>query len=220
MIHIIPAAGPDFVSRDKLVKLAADFDGSPLIDKTLLNRSWRKPDDKYIFIFQNNNVTRAYFNELKHSFENVECIFLSTLSNGAADTVLAGLSITDPNTTICIDLADIIIKDNIERAEIQNLLSSHEAVALTFDSQDDIYSYLKFNINEFILAKEKVVISNNASAGIYFYRNKSILLSAMSKILDIKEFMVREMNFVCPLYNGCKTVAQKEISHVIDVKNV
>lgn len=220
MIHIIPAAGPDFVLREKLVKLAVDFDGSSLIDKTLLNRAWRKPDDKYIFIFQDNNTTRAYFDELKLSFENVESIFLSTLTNGAADTVLAGLSIANPDTVICLDLADIIIKDNIERVDIINILDSHEALALTFESQNDSYSYLKFNEDKFVEAREKQVISKDASAGVYFYRDKRMLLHAMSKILDNPEFMFGDMNYVCPIFNGCLSVAKKPVNEIFDVKDL
>ena len=50
-------------------------------------------------------------------------------------------------------------------------LRHDEIIALTFESQAEVYSYLKQGTtNEIIPAKEKVVISENASAGTYIFK--------------------------------------------------
>ena len=218
MIHIIPAAGPDFIDENGNVKFDRNVNNKSLISQTILKRTWRAKNDNYIFVFQDSNITRAYAKKLENHLPRVNSVFLPTQTNGAADTVLAALSVAVPNMGICIDLADIIIEDKIERTSVINSLAYNEALCLTFESHDERYSYLEFDGKSFIRAKEKIVISNNASAGVYFFKDKNFLLSAMSKVLDNKEYQYNGLNFICPLFNGLNYVDKLAVKNVFGIK--
>lgn len=218
MIHIIPAAGPDFIDENGNIKFDRNVNNKSLISQTILKRTWRAKNDNYIFVFQDSNITREYSKKLENHLPRVNSVFLPKRTNGAADTVLAALSVAVPNMRICIDLADIIIEDKIERTSIINSLTCNEALCLTFESYDERYSYLEFDGKSFIRAKEKIVISNNASAGVYFFKNKNFLLSAMSKVLDNKEYQYNGLNFICPLFNGLTCVDKLAVKNVFDIK--
>lgn len=218
MIHLVPAAGPDFVSDDGSIKWEQSILDKTLIENTLLSRSWRNYNDKYIFILRDLPIIRKYAENLKSKFYNTHFVFLSNFTAGAADTILSGLGLVDPNEPICIDLADIIIEDQLDRVQISRCLLENEGLALTFEASDPRYSYLNFKNGRFIQAKEKEVISNSASAGVYFHRNRNTLLKAMTFTLDKKIYQYNNRNYVCPIFNGCHGVTQILVNKILDIK--
>ena len=219
MIHIIPAAGSDFVDAEGGVKFDRKVGDASLLELTVLNRSWCSPEDEYIFVFQKSTHTELFSKKLTKILPQAKFVFLTNNTNGAASTVLAGLSLVDKTDTICVDLSDIIVAETITRATVNETMQSSDALALTFQSDSKQYSYLEFSDDSFVRSREKCVISDNASAGIYFFKNRNTLLTALSQTLDYFNYMHAGLNFVCPALNGLEKVKKIPLTYIIDIKD-
>ena len=220
MIHIIPAAGPDFIDENNTVKFEKKIRNITLFHHTILSRAWRKDGDCYIFVFYDHAETRRFARELISCFNNIKCMFINHYTNGAADTVLSACGLVEPNSPICVDLGDIIIHDKIGQAEIFSQLKKNDATVLTFESLDPKYSYVKVNKEKIVLAKEKIVISNRASAGVYFFKNRKTLLQSMYECLDDKKYTLEGINFVCPLVNAFSDASEIQVKRTEDIKDL
>lgn len=205
MIHIIPAAGPDFVSDTGTVKLERCVGDDTLIDLTLLNRPWRRSDDKYIFVFLDLERNRIFFEALKKQLTDCEAIFLSTHTAGAACSTLSASSLMPDSEVVCVDLGDVIVNDDkISSDLIYNELILNNSVVLTFESQNKKYSYFALNKDGSVKVREKQVISSIASAGVYFFKSRNFLLEAFSRNMGKVKLMYNNLNYIAPMLNNTK----------------
>ena len=227
MIVIVPLAGPDMIVNDTYLKCQKDFNGQPLIQYMLNSRAWSFEVRKYIFVFTDHTVARTFYSQhLKIWFPNSEAVYLSNFTNGAASSCLAALSLVkDKGENIIIDFAYIYF--DCDRTEFLKLVRDDtiSAFAPTFMSNLDIYSYLKFDIhNNFISAREKQVISNDASVAVYYFRNTSCYIKALIWLHEEgSDFTYNNLNFVCPLLNGVHAnggeIRKLAAYNVLDPKN-
>ena len=223
---IVPLAGPDFIRSDGSVKALIPYRGKPLLKYILDSRPWSSLVTNYSFIMLDSFKTRNLVEQhLKDWYPNSSFTFLSSFTRGAALSALAGIStIQDFSKPVIIDLADIyyVCCDNVE--ELLNNLQKVGAIAFTFNSSNSAYSYLKCDSNgSFLEAAEKSVISNNASAGTYVFKNCSILLSAISHALQNEKTQTyNKLFYVCPLFNGVhaqnEKVILRQVTSVDDIK--
>ena len=125
---------------------------------------------------------------------------------------------------ILVDLADIIYETDANPQEILKSKDEIGAVAFTFSSTSSEYSYLSFDKDKkFIEAREKVVISDHASAGTYVFKNYAVYLLCLSWYLSIgKKYKYNDLFFVCPLLNAIRhnnlEVMNYKVKKVFDVK--
>lgn len=222
---IVPLAGPDFIDKNGKSKAEIILDSDPLLLSVLSTRPWydEGSSDKFIFVLFDSHHTRSFSKRcLLNWFPNCKTIFLSEYTRGAALSSLSALSlIKDFNKPIIVDLADISYEYNCKNLnfEAENL----GAIALTFISNNKDYSYLSFDeLGSFVVAKEKEVISENASAGTYIFRNFSILAQSIGLAVDDeKNQTFNDLFYVCPLFNKVKELGYKVISHQVDnVKDI
>jgi len=227
---IVPLAGPDFIKGNYTTK--ADYEiteGYPLLKFTLDQRSWFQngyvTDHDLVFILYDTPITRSFVSSrLKVWYPNATVTFIGAYTKGAALSALAGLTsvhdlISEP---ICIDLADISYKDNLNVKEKILDKPNIGALALVFKSNKPFYSYLKLDKESWVCeAREKEVISNTASAGTYFFRSGLTYFSALSHCLENANlYEYNGFQFVCPLLNGViynkKKVAIAKVNNVKD----
>ena len=226
MIVIVPLAGPDMILDNNSLKCQWLFRGEPFIKYILDSRAWCSAVDRYIFIFHDHVVTRAFYSEyLKIVYPNSGAVFLTDYTNGAATSCLSALSlITDASDSIIIDFADIYFE--CVKSDFFDLLKDDavNSAALTFKSDLDIYSYLKFNSNGiFEVSIEKKVISNCASAAVYYFDSVVRYIDALSWVVKNKEdYMHNDLFYVCPLLNGVNAnggnVRKLNVSNIWDPK--
>jgi hypothetical protein len=224
MKSIIPLAGPDFIISNN-VKALTPFNDGFLLKEILDSRPWRKDlsNEDYIFILQNDpssiNFSNSYLNEW---FPDSRKVFLSDFTRGAAMSCLAGISLLpDFNEVIILDLADIYYESDIDL--LRAMGNETHGLVLTFKSSEQQYSYFKFDEGDFIKAAEKQVISDDASAGTYIFKNISLLLSSLSwSISNPNKILFNDLLYVAPVFNGLinmsKKVMKYEVSNVIDLK--
>lgn len=229
---IVPLAGPDFVFEDGSVK--AEFEvkpDTPLLKWVLDNRSWYRsgyvvPSD-FIFVMYDCPGTRNFSStKLKKWYPGCKVIFISHYTKGAALSALVGVSTIEQlsEEAICIDLADIYYDENVD---IDSILVDNEhvgALALIFKHDNPQYSYLELDDDGYaISAREKIVISDNASAGTYFFKNALTYMEALSHcIANASQYEHNGLQFVCPVYNGVVhkqlKVAVENVTNVQDIK--
>lgn len=226
MIVIVPLAGPDMIVDNKFLKCQRLFKGEPIIKYILDSRVWHAEVDKYIFIFYDHILSRTFYSEyLKSWYSNSDAVFLTNYTNGAAISCLSAFSlVADDAENIIIDFADIHFE--CEKSDFFGLLDDDavNSAALTFTSALDIYSYLKFNCDgDFETSIEKKVISDVASAAVYYFDSLLCYVDALSWVVKNKEdYMYNDLFYVCPVLNGVHAnggnVRQVVVTNVWDPK--
>ena len=203
---IVPLAGPDYFSSKVAKGLERSIFGEFQLKHILETRPWSKENKlKYSFILHDSNESRSFAkNYLSNWFDNTSYVFLSDYTDGAAFSAISAISFygVNLNCPLIIDLADIYFESD-SKPDFSGEFSSCSFIGYSFKSQSPLYSYFKTANNEIIETLEKNVISENASAGVYAYKNASLFLEGFSEILkNPKPFLYKDMLFVAPLTNG------------------
>lgn len=206
---VTPLAGPDFVSADGRLKALIETEDGPLLRSVLTSRAWRgaAPADAHSFILFDRPETRRFVEtHLADWFPEARVSFLSAYTQGAAFSALVGVAgLDDADTPIVVDLADVAFRsDFADPSEPFRTRPDVGGVALTFESDHPAYSYLRRDdAGAVVEAAEKRVISNEASAGVYVFRNAAVYLRALAHAIDHAETQTHKgLFFVCPLFNG------------------
>lgn len=225
---IVPLAGPDFELTDGTTRAERVVEGTPLLRLALESRSWWRSGtttaNDLVFILRDTPTSRKFADQqLLKWYPGSKTVFLSSFTGGAALTALAGLSLTDDGSPLCIDLADILFDDEadpVTRFQDERL----GGLLLTFASSNPAYSYAEIGADGFVLrTAEKQVISDQASAGVYFFRDAATLLRAIGHSIQHRASLAfNGLLYVCPLYNGViadgASVATVDVRQVRDIK--
>lgn len=227
---VVPLAGPDFVAADGRLKALADIGtAEPFLHAALKQRPWAKnaaPTD-YAFVLHDRDETRAFAaNHLQSWFPGCGVVFLSHFTAGAAFSSLAGAAIQmgADERPMVLDLADILYASDVDPALHFARNPGDGGLALTFQSTNPIYSYLRKDARGVVVeVAEKKVISSEASAGTYAFRSGPVLLRALAHALENAATQThRNLFFVCPLFNGVLAqslaVATETVHDVRDMK--
>lgn len=210
LIGLIPLAGPHFDGPDGVTKAERPFQGIPLLRRVLETRPWWRsgqlvPED-LIFILRDTACSRRFHETtLRKWYPKARVLFLSHLSQGAALSTLAGVGcITDFTKPMAVDLCDIAIEGDIDPCALFSTSPFLGGAAVTFTSNLPRYSYLLLDSSgNMVAAREKQVISEHASAGVYFFRSSAVFLRALAHSLDhASDLAFRDHIFVCPTLNG------------------
>lgn len=225
---VVPLAGPDFILSNGSVKALIDLDGEPLLTRALNSRSWAKSVDSgnMHFVLKKHEVTERFAEDyLSKWYPGCKTVFISDYTRGAALSCIAGLSMLQaPDAPLILDLADILYCENTDPVAMFRDRTDLGGIALTFESSEPVYSYLRRDSDGRVVeAAEKRVISNEASAGTYMFRNLATYLRAVAHSLDNAEAVTfRNLFFVCPVFNGVidqgLRVETVEVSDVRDIK--
>jgi len=222
---IVPLAGPDFVSPHGAIKALYKIHGRPLLQYALESRPWSKSISNYTFVLHDCEEARIFASDyLNRWYDECSIVYISKFSKGAAISSLAGISLTKEfDQPIVIDLADIIYRSD---ASIEAILSSNSdigGVALSFQSNNPQYSYLRCaDDNKVIESAEKRLISDQASAGTYIFRDSVIFLRAVAHALENHLDQTHNgLFYVCPLFNGVLAQGKEVILEpVFDIQDI
>ena len=220
---LVPLASPCYCT-DSFIKGLLPSPHDPLLFTALKSRPWSNHRSVcYTFILLDNAISRDFYKQyILDWFPNSKAVFLSEPTNGAALSVVSGISLSKINSTepIIIDLADFTFSCDREFS-IEGL--SQAAYAFTFISDQPNYSYFTSNAsNKILMAAEKKVISSKASVGVYFFQSSALYLSLVSMaLLKPTKFTYKDMLYVSPLFNLLeKNQFLQSDGYLIDVYNV
>jgi hypothetical protein len=222
---VIPLAGPDFYTAKFGIRPLYPIGDKSLIEYVLSSRPWYlevlEGGSQIIFVLREEEPhTKKMLTFIKDKFPYANTIVLGNLSAGSLMSALAGVALSrQQNMPVIIDLADIVfdMKWHPELYFDTNL--DVDAVAPYFSSNDPKFSYFKLDGIRVIMAREKQVISRNASAGVYVFRDVASYLKATIYCLNNPEICkVGSDFFVCPSLNGL--IMDKRQVHGVKVHNV
>jgi len=205
---IIPLAGPDIYTDTYGLKPAFKIEGKSLISTAINSRSWYGRllfEEDLIFVIRAFDKLVELQALLHSNFPKGKQIIIPELTKGALLTTLAGTSlIKDFSEPIIVDLVDILFDSNFDPELIFNKNKNIVGIIPYFFSNNQKYSYLDLDDDSNILrTKEKEVISTQASAGVYFFKNLNYLLKGITySINSFSEVAYNNLLFLCPAFNG------------------
>lgn len=223
---VVPLAGPDFIQKDFSLKAEIDLNGEPLLRRVLNSRPWASHVKEYSFILSDEPETRKFAsNSLTEWYPKSVVTFISDYTCGAALSALAGMATSKSfDEPVIVDLADILYSSTLEPTTLLQKHANCGGIALTFKADNPAYSYLSLDTSgSFEEAVEKQVISDNASAGTYIFRDMATYLRALAFCLENQAHQTfRDLFFVCPVLNGVKNqgkrVLLEPVADVVDIK--
>jgi hypothetical protein len=219
---VIPLAGPDIFLEGRGFKPLIDLDGDTLIHRTLAGRPWAAvlaPED-YIFVTRSDIGTSELNDYLRATWPGCRVVTIPGITDGAMLSALAGILMVPDDTPVIVDLADIMFDaPDLEAITFDDRLG---AIIPSFKSQEPIYSYLVIENGVVTQAAEKRVISDNASAGVYIFRDRKAYLTAVvHSITHRDELRFKNIYFVCPMANGLiaagYSVTSPSVENVISI---
>jgi len=216
---IIPMAGQGKRFKDagyELPKPFIDVNGKPMIERVLDNLNILNA--KYILLAQSEHIKsyQNYFDHLISKF-NVSVLEVPKLTEGAAITTLASFSLINNEIPILIansdQILDLDFNTFIEDAKNRNLDGS----ILVFEDTNPKWSFVKVDSSGyFIELKEKVVISNLATVGVYYFSSGNIYLKSVIDMI-IQNDRTNNEFYIAPAYNYLKSNYSNKIStYLID----
>jgi len=119
-----------------------------------------------------------------------DVIVLKEKTSGQAETVKLGSERLSPDSGMLIFNCDTLISDDFpdDFLEWDGLLG-------TFKSSDPGMSYVKTSGNKVLQTAEKVVMSDKASTGLYYFRNRKIFLESYNNMNHVRE------SYIAPMFN-------------------
>jgi hypothetical protein len=200
---IVPLAGPDLIDARYGPRPLFPVNGRPLIATALEGRLWaaRLAPSDYVFVLRQIDGLPPIVAFLEETWPGAAIIVLPRLTGGAMLTALCGVALTAvPKMPLVVDLADILFDGG---PDLNSWRKGLGGIVPCFHSSDPHYSYLRTEGGKVVEAAEKQVISDNASAGVYFFRDAATYLTAASHSLaDPSGQRQLDALFVCPLMNG------------------
>lgn len=186
-----------------------DVKGKPMIQVVIENL---KPaqDHKFIFICQNEHVEAYGLTDLLGGLApGCEIVGIDGVTDGAACTVLMAKDYIDNDDPIMIansdQYVDISIDDYLAEVDSRNL----DGLIMTMKADDKKWSFAKVDNDGFVTeVKEKVVISNDATVGIYNFSKGKSFVEHAEAMIEAKELQNGEY-YVAPVYNRLITKGLK-----------
>ena len=180
-------------------KFLVDIAGKPMIQWVIENIN---VDGKYIFIFKKSDFEKY---NLKYMIQllvkDFEIILVDEDTDGAAKTVLEAQHLINNEYPLAIVNGDQYMKWNSNEFFYAMAADECDGGLVTFKSPHPQFSFVKTGENGFIKeCSEKKPISNDATAGVYYFREGKSFVEAANQMID-KKIMTDGQYFVCPAYN-------------------
>lgn len=183
--------------------------GKPMIFYLLDNLHLKK-EDNLIIIYNKELNNYSFDNIIKQKYNNINIIELNKQTEGAAETILIGLS--NINTNMLNNKCVLIDGDTFYNVDIlsQYRIEENNAIVCFKDIQDKpIYSYIEVDEKQNIInIKEKIKISDYANTGCYCFKSGTILKKYCQQIIDSN---IREKN---EFYTSCVIKAMLDDQHI------
>ena len=199
---LIPMAGEG--SRFKSAgysfpKPMIDVNGKPMIQLVVDNLGF---DANFIYVVRKEHYDNFNLkNFLNLITPNCEIIIVDKLTEGAACTTLLAENYIDNDNPLIIANSDQFMEWNPVDFYYKMIETKADGGILTFRSTHPKWSYVKLNSsNNVIELKEKDVISDIATTGVYYYRKGSEYVKYAKQMIE-KNIRVKNEFYVAPVYN-------------------
>jgi len=204
MINIvIPMAGRGSRFTDvgyKLPKPLIDVSGRPMIEWVVENISPSVPH-KFIFIVQREHCEKYDLsNRLQAISNNCEIVMIDGITEGAACTVLCAEKFINNGTPLMIANSDQWVDTSIDKYIQAWNMDEYLGHIMTMESDHPKWSYAKFNESGAVIdVIEKVVVSDQATVGIYNFSSGSLFCKYANIMIEENNRSKGEF-YVAPVY--------------------
>lgn len=183
----------------KFPKFLLEVDGKPLIQHLVNSFSNLKESD-FIFIVKKSESHKYHIdNVIKLLLPNSTILKVEGETKGAACSALFAVDHINSDKPLLITNGDQIL--DINYADFIDKSANYDASTIIFDSVHPRWSYVKLDDkNEVIEASEKRPISNNATAGTYFYKKGKYFVDSATEMIR-KDVNVNGLYYICPAFN-------------------
>lgn len=205
MINVVipmAGAGSRFTSAGyRNPKPFIDVLGKPMIQWVIENLT-TDIEQRFIFICQKEHQERFSFDTILEKLSPGSLVIgIDGLTQGAAETVLFASNLINNNDPLVIANSDQYIEYEMDSFfEILNK-KIFDGSILTMTSQDAKWSYIRYGNDQLVTeVREKEVISNEATVGIYGFSRGSDFVNAAQKMIK-NDSRVNGEFYVAPVYN-------------------
>ncbi|WP_349956737.1 hypothetical protein [Rhizobium sp. ZPR3] len=183
-----------------------------MLSKAINSRSWRGKlaSSDYIFVVRDIPESTQLYSYLSAEWPGCLIVKIPALTKGAMLSVLCGVAYTTDSGACIVDLADILFEQPVVIDEFANNIGM---IVPVFQSTSQDYSYLSIKDGVVTAAAEKKVISTNASAGVYSFKDcNTYLLAAVHSIENYEKLSFKGNLFICPMVNGILSAGHSVIA--------
>jgi len=199
---VIPMAGKGsrFVQAGyTLPKPLIPIRSKPLIECVVENLT-PMMEHRFIFICLYEHLHSYSFDvKLKSIAPGCEIITVDCVTQGAACTVLLAKDYINNDDMLMIANSDQFVNVDIE--SYITAIGENDGLIMTMKAVDPKWSYIKYDEFGFVTClREKEVISDEATVGIYNFRYGKCFVASAEQMID-KNIRVNNEFYVAPVYN-------------------
>lgn len=219
---VIPMAGlgSRFKFTHKEPKPLIDVDGQPMV-KAVIETLRPKREHRFIFIVNKKmDKDHGLSGKLKKWTESPIIIQVERETEGALCSVLSATKHINNDNPMMISNCDQIIEFDINDYYRFSESSGADGTILTYKSKEPFHSFAKIKNGFVTETAEKIVISDHATVGLYWFKKGRDFVNAAAEKVGRND---REPNgefYNCPVYNQFIANGGKVIIYEVDKKYV
>lgn len=199
---VIPMAGEGKRFQEagfSFPKPLIDIKGKPMIQWVVENIN---ADAKFIFIVLKEHLEKYNLNYLlKLIAPNCEIVALNNPTQGAALSVLEAAHLFNHEYPIAIVNSDQVIEWNSNEFFYAMAADECHGGIVTFESTHPKWSFVRKGEDGFVAeVAEKKPISNQATAGVYYFKHGSDFVKYAKQMIALNIRTLGEF-YICPVYN-------------------
>ena len=199
---VIPMAGRGsrFAQEGyEMPKPLIDIYGHPMIEYVTKNIK-PKCEHRFIYICQEEHLGKYGLAEVLHKMSpECEIVTIDHITEGAACTVLLAEKLIDNDDALMIANSDQYVDTDING--YLAAMNNKDGLIMTMPADDPKWSFIKYDEDGNVtMVREKEVISNEATVGIYNYKCGRDFVKYAHQMID-KNIRVNNEFYVAPVYN-------------------
>lgn len=193
-----------------LPKPFIDVAGKPMI-KVVIDNLRPKIEHRFIFICQNDHIKRYNAKALLESYTDDPIIIgIDGYTEGQLCTALLAEKFINSDDMLMTANTDQYIDFDINQFLEELQTKKLDGLIMTMTAHDPKWSYAKINTATGLVEEtaEKIVISDQATCGIYSFKNGKDFVKAGKKLIA-NDFRTNGEFYICPCYNELIKVKKK-----------
>ena len=194
-----------------------DVNGKPMIHRVIKNLGMEF-DKEYLFILicLQEDYGKYDFSEFEKviGHNSYDVVILDDVTEGAAQTVLTAKHLINDDTPLMTMNSDQLVDWNVE--EMFERAQHYDALIPCFHGEGNAWSYARTLDNGYVQeVAEKKVISNNATAGYYYWKKGSDFVKYAEQMIEQNSRTNGEF-YVAPVYNWAIKDGKKVGIYMVD----
>lgn len=199
---VVPMAGRGsrfFDAGYEMPKPLIDINGHPMIEYVVKNITPNQ-DHRFIFICQEEHIQKYHLDiTLNAIAPSCTIIPITYITEGAACTVLLAEQYINVEVPLMIANSDQYVDVDIN--DYVDSIRENDGLIMTMPANHPKWSYIQFDNQGYVtLVREKEVISNEATVGIYNFARGNEFVEFAHQMIR-KNIRVNNEFYVAPIYN-------------------